>query len=213
VKRALAIVAGVLLSGSLSGPAGAHHVGAFTPKDDELTKNFKDIKYASQAGRFDVALKLFDAGAVHATMERFEADLPRGLEDGLRAALKADDLGGVESRLARFLAFLTRERVRTALARLRESRGSPADRRERARKLLDAAWRYYNLVDFAISKSDPKASVTVRMAFEDAQTFLGGTKGDLTGATSRNATSTSTPGKARDPLSRDAWPGRSASRY
>jgi len=39
---------------------------------------------------------------------------------------------------------------------------------------LNAAWRYYNLADFAISRQNPKASVALRVAFEDAQTFLGG---------------------------------------
>lgn len=154
--------------------AGAHHVGVFTPKDDDITKNFKEIKFSSQAGRFDVALKLFDDGIVHATMEKLEKELPPGLEDGLRAALKAKNLPGVELRLALFLAFMTRDRTRGAAAKLSESSLEPAARRDRARKLVNAAWRYYNLADFVISRQDPKASVRLRMAFEDAQTYLGG---------------------------------------
>jgi hypothetical protein len=30
-------------------------------------------------------------------------------------------------------------------------------------------WRYYNLVDFAVSRQDNKASVDVRLAFDDAE--------------------------------------------
>lgn len=174
MKRALIILFAPILCAALLVPAAAHHVGVFTPKDDDITKNFKEIKFASQAGRFDVALKLFDDGIVHATMEKSEKALPPGLEDGLRAALKAKNLPGVELRLAVFLAFMTRERVRSASEKLKDQSLSPEQRLEQARKLVNAAWRYYNLGDFVISRQDPKASVTLRTAFEDAQTFLGG---------------------------------------
>jgi hypothetical protein len=157
--------------GSLSA-AHAHHVGVFTPKDDSITKNFKDIKFASQAGRFEVALRLFDDGAVHATMEKFDQALPPGLEDGLRAALKAQNLPGAELRLALFLAFMTRDRIRSAVEKLEDQRLEPEQRRDQARKLVNAAWRYYNLADFVISRQDPKASVILRTSFEDAQTSL-----------------------------------------
>jgi len=132
VKRAPAIVLGGLLGVASLAPATAHHVGVFTPKDDDITKNFKDIKFASQAGRFDVALKLFDEGVVHATMEKFETELPRGLEDGLRAALKAKNLPGVELRLAIFLTFMTRDRIRSAAAKVREESLEPEQRRDHA---------------------------------------------------------------------------------
>lgn len=195
MRRSVAYVVLAVMWVGVLAPAGAHHVGVFTPKDDELTKNFKDIKFASQAGRFDVALKLFDEGPIHGTMERLEQRLPSGLEDGLRAALRAQNLPEVELRLALFLAFLTRERITGAAARLREPRLPPADRREQARKLLNAAWRYYNLADFVVGRRDPKASVTVRMAFEDATTYLGGTMVDpMWAAGSTPATSAGAPG-------------------
>lgn len=174
MKGAVATVLASLLCAALLVPAAAHHVGVFTPKDDDITKNFKEIKFASQAGRFDVALKLFDDGIVHATMEKSEKALPPGLEDGLRAALKAKNLPGVELRLAVFLAFMTRERIRGASVKLQDRGLELEQRMEQTRKLLNAAWRYYNLGDFVISRQDPKASVTLRTAFEDAQTFLGG---------------------------------------
>lgn len=184
---AMIAVLGVLLSLEMSAPVGAHHVGVFIPKDDNITKNFKDIKFASQAGRFDVALKLFDDGIVHATMEKREQSLPGGLEDGLRASLKAKDLPGVELRLTIFLAFMTKERVRDAIRKLENPNLSSGLRREHARKLLDAAWRYYNLADFAISRQDPKASAALRMAFEDAYTFLGSMMADPMWAAGANA--------------------------
>lgn len=206
MKRVVAIVLGFLLGVGPLAPAEAHHVGVFTPKDDDITKNFKEIKFSSQAGRFDVALKLFDDGIVHATMEKFEKELPPGLEDGLRAALKAKNLPGVELRLALFLAFMTRDRTRGAAARLRESSLEPAARRDQARKLVNAAWRYYNLADFVISRQDPKASVTLRMAFEDAQTFLGGVMIDPMWAAGSNPCN---PRPAKTPAESAGAPGAS----
>ena len=172
--RALVLLCGIALAAGPVGFALAHHVGVFTPKDTDLTANFKQIKASAQAGRFDVAVKLFDDGILHDTMEKYEKSLPPGLEDGLRASLKAKDLPGAELRLSIFLAFLTKERVGDAVARLRDPGMSAGQRWEQARKVLNAAWRYYNLADFVISKQNAKAAVALRMAFEDAQTYLGG---------------------------------------
>lgn len=163
----------ILLAG-IAAPAAAHHVGVVIPRDDDLTRNVKEIRYAAQAGRPALAAKLFDEGIVHATMEKEEKRLPRGLEDGLRAALQRGDLPGSELRLAVVLAFLARERLREARARI-ERPGLPPDRRRaQARKLVDAAWRYYNLADLVVSAQDAKTGVTLRVGFEDAQTHLGG---------------------------------------
>jgi hypothetical protein len=196
MRRALALVLGIALAAGSSGLARAHHVGVFVPKDTDVTLNFKQIKASIQAGRFDVALKLFDDGIVHDTMEKYEKNLPPALEDGLRASLKAKDLPGVELRLSIFLAFLTKERIRDAVTRLKDAGISPAERREQSQKILNAAWRYYNLADFVISKQDPKASVALRMAFEDAQTFLGGMLVDPMWAAASNPCR---PPAAKDP--------------
>ena len=203
MRRALALVCGISLVAASSGLAGAHHVGVFVPKDTDVTLNFKQIKAAGQAGRFDVALKLFDDGILHDTMEKYEKNLPSGLEDGLRAALKAKDLPGVELRLSTFLAFLTRERIRDAATRLRDADITPAERREQARKIVNAAWRYYNLADFVISKQEPKAAVALRMAFEDAQTFLGSMLVDPMWAAASNPCR---PSAAKDPAGTNAGP-------
>lgn len=199
MKRGLALFCGVALAAGPAGLALAHHVGVFIPKDTDITLNFKEIKASAQAERFDVAVKLFDEGILHATMEKHEKSLPSGLEDGLRASLKTRDLPGAELRLSIFLAFLTRERVRDAAARLRDSAVSPEQRREQVRKILNAAWRYYNLADFVISKQNPKAAVTLRMAFEDAQTYLGGMMVDPMWAAGSNPCSprpVKTPGES-----------------
>lgn len=172
MKRVL-LSALVALAG-VSTPAAAHHIGAFIPKDDDITRNVKEIKFATQAGRPELAVKLFDGGIVHATMEKEEKRLPSGLEDRLRGALRRQDLPGTELRLAIFLAFLTRERLLDAGARIHRPDLTPERRQEQARKLINAAWRYYNLADFAISAQDARMAVDVRMGFEDAQTYLGG---------------------------------------
>jgi len=164
---ALAIVTGAV------GPAAAHHVGVFIPRDDDVTTNFKEIKFAVEAGRFDLALRLFDDGVVHTTMEKEEKRLPRGLEDGLRAALRGKDSPGVELRLAVFLTFMTRERLAFALERLRRTDLPPERRREQVRRVLDAAWRYYNLADFVVVSRDAKTSAALRIGFEDTYTYLG----------------------------------------
>ena len=85
-------------------PALAHHVGAYTPQDNELTTNFKQVKFSVQAGKFDVARRLFEAGALRAQMRAKAATLPPGLESGTRAALQAGDAPEVERRLMIFEA-------------------------------------------------------------------------------------------------------------
>lgn len=172
MRRALG--SALILLAAISDPAAAHHVGVFIPKDDDITRNLKEIRFAAQAERPELAVKLFDEGIVHATMEKEEKRLPDGLEDGLRTAFRRQDMPGIELRLAIFLAFLTRERLADARARIDRLDLSPDRRREQARKLINAAWRYYNLADFAITAQDAKTGVALRIGFEDAQTYLGG---------------------------------------
>src|SRR5437879_3772482 len=38
-------------------------------------------------------------------------------------------------------------------------------------RFLEAIWRYYNLVDFAVGQRDPRASVAMRLAYDDAETL------------------------------------------
>lgn len=172
MRRALG--AALILLAAISDPAAAHHVGVFIPKDDDITRNLKEIRFAAQAERPALAVKLFDEGIVHTTMEKEEKRLPRGLEDSLRAALRRQDMPGTELRLAIFLAFLARERLGDARTRIQRPDLPPERRREQARKLINAAWRYYNLADFVITAQDARKGVALRIGFEDAQTYLGG---------------------------------------
>lgn len=48
----------VLLALSVAaGPAGAHHLGAIVPRDDEVTLRFKRIRSLIKEARFDLAAR------------------------------------------------------------------------------------------------------------------------------------------------------------
>src|SRR5437879_1555534 len=148
------------------GPAAAHHVGTYVPKDNEITTNFKQIKFSVQAGKFAVALRLFDTGKLRADMRARAATLPAGLEAGLRAALEGGDGAEVERGLTIFFAALARDLAREATRRTADPRLSREAHAAIGARFLEAIWRYYNLVDFAVARSDDRASVVIRLAFD-----------------------------------------------
>jgi hypothetical protein len=153
-------------------PAAAHHVGAYVPRDNAVTTNFKQVKFSVQAQKFDVALKLFDAGPLRSEMRAHAAALPADLEEGTRAALAAGDGREVERRLMVFFAALSRDLALEADRQLARP-GADADAQiATGRKFLEAIWRYYNLVDFAVATRDNKASVAVRLAFDEADAYV-----------------------------------------
>ena len=160
------------LAASPSARPRAHHVGAYVPRDNEVTANFKQIKFSIQAGKFDVALRLFETGAVRAEMRAQARRLPAGLEDATRAAL-----GRATAPRRRAPAHGLLRRARPRPRRSRPIAGSPsrgAGREARVaagRKFLEAIWRYYNLVDFAVTLCDSKAVVAVRLAFDEAEGY------------------------------------------
>ena len=159
----------VALVGVGPGPVASHHVGVYVPRDNEVSANFKQLKFAIQAGKLDVAARLFEAGAVRAEMRAQASRLPAGLEEATRAALRNGDARGAERGLMIFFAALARDLAREADRRLADP-GEPVEARVAAgRKFLEAIWRYYNLVDFAVAERDPKAATAVRLAFEDAE--------------------------------------------
>jgi hypothetical protein len=164
--RAL-VTLGLLLA--VAAPAGAHHVGVYTPRDNEITTNFKQIKFSLQARRFEVALRFFEQGALRAAMRQKAGSLPPGLEAGTRAALQAQDALEVERRLMIFFAALARDLAIEADRRLADPTLSPPARAETGQRFLEAMWRYYNLVDFAVSSRDGKISTAVRLAFDEAE--------------------------------------------
>ena len=160
------IAAGVLLTLAAT-PAVGHHTGVYTPKDNAITENFKQVKFSAQAGKFDVALRLYDAGPLRAEMRTRAAGLPEGLEGRTRAALVAHDAAQAERSLAIFFVALARDLALEADRQLAAG-AAPATVGPR---FLEAIWRYYNLADFAIGQRDARASVAMRLAYDDAETL------------------------------------------
>jgi hypothetical protein len=202
----LAVVVGVIAGG----PAAAHHVGTYVPSDNEISANFKQIKFSIQAGKFDVARRLFESGAVRAEMRAQAARLPAGLEEATRAALGASDGLRAERGLMVFFAGLSRDLALEADRRLADTKEAAAARVAAGQKFLEAIWRYYNLVDFAVSQYDPKASVAVRLAFDEAEGYArggasaGGNAGPKSGPVTGRAVQAPDPEKMREPLQRMA---------
>ena len=160
------VMIGLLL---VSTAAGAHHVGAYVPRDNDVSANFKQIKFSLQAEKFAVAAALYDAGALRRELLKRAATLPSGLDASIRGALKAGDARGADTGLMVFFAALVRDLALEADRQLADARAPAATRVAGGGKILEAIWRYYNLVDFAVSERDPKAATAVRLAFEDAE--------------------------------------------
>lgn len=170
----MAVAAAVALA-LVAAPAVAHHVGTYTARDNEISQNFKQVKFALQARKYDVALRLFEDGAVRREMQALGARLPAGLEAGARAALRAGDAPRAEAALAAVFAALARDLAAEAKAKVADA-GAPAEaRRAAAARFLEAIWRYWSLIDFVVSQRDAKAAVAVRLAFDEAETLARGT--------------------------------------
>lgn len=165
-RRALGPLLAVLLAAT---PATAHHTGVYTPKDNAITTNFKEVKFSVQAGKFDVALRRFEAGPLRAEMRARAGALPAGLEARTRAALEARDAPAVERALMVFFVALAHDLAREADRQLAATAAPPV---AIAQRFLEAIWRYYNLVDFAVGQRDPKASTAMRLAYDEADSAL-----------------------------------------
>ena len=192
------------------GPAPAHHVGTYVPSDNAISANFKQVKFSIQAGKFDVARRLFETGAVRAEMRAQAARLPAGLEEATRAALGAGDGRRAERCLMVFFAGLSRDLALEADRRLADTKEPAGARMAAAQKFLEAIWRYYNLVDFAVGQYDPKAAVAVRLAFDDAEGYArggvsaGGKAGPKPAPVAGRASQAPNPEKMREALQRMA---------
>lgn len=150
-------------------PAAAHHVGTYAARDNELSQNFKQLKATLQAKKLDVALRLFEDGAVRRTMRTDAARFPAGIESETRAALRAGDVAGAEALIAALMAALARDMAVEAAAKVRDTATSADARRATAGRFLEAIWRYWNLIDFAVSQREPKTAVAIRLAFDEAE--------------------------------------------
>ncbi|MGH7393793.1 MAG: hypothetical protein ACREM3_30700 [Candidatus Rokuibacteriota bacterium] len=169
---AAAGLGGLLLAGATAAPAAAHHVGAYTPRDNEISANFKQIKLSVQARKFDVALRLYETGALRRDLQARAAALPAGLDAGLLAALRRKDAGQAERGLMVFFAALIRDLALEAGRQVTDAATPVAARAAAGQKFLEAIWRYYNLIDFAVSQRDPRASAAVRLAFDEAEGYV-----------------------------------------
>lgn len=161
--------AALAVAAAFTAPASAHHVGAYVPRDNEVSANFKQIKFSMQAQKFAVALKLYEGGALRRELGKQPGTLPAGLDASIRDALKAGDGRSAETGLMVFFAALVRGLALEADRQLADPRPPPAARVAGGGKILEAIWRYYNLVDFALSERDPRAATAVRLAFEEAE--------------------------------------------
>jgi hypothetical protein len=161
------VVAGLALA--VAAPVRAHHVGAYVPRDNEISANFKQLKFSLQARKFDVAARLFEEGALKRELRARAAALPGGLEASIAGALRAGDARAAETGLMVFFAALIRALSLEADGKLADARAPAAARVASANRFLEAIWRYYNLVDFAVSERDPKTATAVRLAFDDAE--------------------------------------------
>jgi hypothetical protein len=208
LRAGLLAVAWLAMAGA---PALAHHVGAYVPRDNEVSANFKQIKFAIQARKFDVALRLFETGALRAELRAQASRLPAGLEESTRAALRAGDGPRAERDLMAFFAVLIRDLAIEADRRLADTAEAVPARAAAGQKFFEAIWRYYNLVDFAMGQYDPKAAVAVRLAVDDAEGYArgapaaaGGTVGPESKRATARAVAAADPEKMREPLQRMA---------
>ncbi|HSF05511.1 MAG TPA: hypothetical protein VLG10_06920 [Methylomirabilota bacterium] len=166
------LLASTLLVLGLVAPALAHHVGSYTPRDNEVSANFKQLKFSIQAGRFDVARRLYETGALRRELQVQAGRLPAGLDEAIGAALQRGDGQEAERGLMVFFVALVRDLVLEADRQVSDPTTAVQARAAAGRKFLDAIWRYYNLIDFALSQRDPKASADMRLAFDEAEGYL-----------------------------------------
>jgi hypothetical protein len=166
-----AVLVALLLA---TGPAAAHHVGTWTPRDNEISANFKQVKFALQAGKFEVARRLYEAGALRRELQARAAALPPGLDARIADALARGDGRGTEDGLTVFFAALVRDLAQEAERQVGAPAESAEARAAAGRRFLEAIWRYYNLVDFAVTQRDARIATTVRLAFDEAEALARG---------------------------------------
>jgi hypothetical protein len=192
-RRAPAVALAAALLGS-AGPAAAHHLGVILPRDDAITASFKRMKVFLEQRRADLLRKEFAAEpAVLRRMAEADARYRTGLKADTERALAAGDVDGTERALVRLFCLIAREKVTETLGRLARPDLTVARKSDQGIKLMAAAWRYYNLVDFRVSAAAPKISSGARVAFDEGEAYLG---------KSAKGLKAFDEGKARDALTR-----------
>jgi hypothetical protein len=153
-------------------PAAGHHVGSWTPRDNEVSTNFKQLKFSLQAGKLDVARRLYADGPLRRELRARAATLPAGLDQAIAAALQVGDAAATERGLMIFFLALVRDLALEAERQLGDPSLTAAAGTAAGGKFLEAIWRYYNLVDFAVTQHHPKAATAVRLAFDEAEGYV-----------------------------------------
>jgi hypothetical protein len=166
------VVAASMTTLLLAAPAAAHHVGYYTPRDNDLSASYKQIKFALLAQKFDVAARLYQEGALRKELRRRAAALPPGLDASIGTALRAGRAEEAEHGMMLFFVALLRDLTAETERRLEDREASPEARAAAARKLLEAIWRYYNLVDFVVTRHQPAAGGGIRLAFDEAEVHV-----------------------------------------
>lgn len=166
------LLAACLAAGAVA--AHAHHLGTYVPKDDEITASFKRMKVFLEQRRADLLRKEFTEDRwVQRRMAEVDAGYGSTLVADMETALAAGSVDDAEQSLVRYFCFVAREKAQDALHRLGDARLTPRQRGDQGMKLLAAAWRYYNLVDFRVGNAAPRVATAAKVAFEDAEYYLG----------------------------------------
>ncbi len=173
----MAVAAGMLAGAAvlgLGGAAGAHHLGVYLPKDDEITASFKRMKVFLEKRRADLLQREFAEDRwVQRRMAEVDARYASTLMADMERALAAQNIADAERTLVRLFCFVSSEKVQEAAARLARADLPAGQKAEQGVKLLAAAWRYYNLVDFRVSGYAPAVASGAKVAFENAEYYLG----------------------------------------
>jgi hypothetical protein len=152
----------------------AHHLGVYTPKDDEITASFRRMKVFLEHGRADLLRREFAQDRwVQRRMAEVDARYQATLVADMDRALAAGSIPDADRTIVRFFCFISREKVQEALDRLARPDLSPRQKEDQGLKLLAAAWRYYNLVDFRVGNLTPPVSTAAKVVFEEGEFYLG----------------------------------------
>jgi len=165
-----------MLLAALASPADAHHLGTIVPRDDEVTVAFKRVRSLLKEGRFDLAARECEGTPLGRRLAEVSGRGAPDVQGEVRAAIARGDGPGAEQALMRFFLVVLRGLVGEALRRANDAGLPGRAQADQALKLLAAGWRYYNLVDYILYQRDAKAALRIRLAFEDAEFALGGSR-------------------------------------
>ncbi|HEY7677636.1 MAG TPA: hypothetical protein VIG69_11220 [Candidatus Methylomirabilis sp.] len=161
---------------AIAAPLEAHHLGVIVPRDDEVTVAFKRVRGLVKEGRFDLASRECEAVPLGPRLAEASRGGPPDVRGEVRGALARRDAPGTELALLRFFLVVVRDLAGEALRRVNDPGLAERAQAEQALKLLAAGWRYYNLVDYTLYQREAKAALRARLAFEDIEFALGGSK-------------------------------------